>query len=298
MTAGIIIAVLVALLAGAGFAMANYSMGIRRQTLEEARAWQEAHYDLSWYDPLEKTDYTVTAEDGYVLHAQFLRNPACAGRDVLISHGYSDNRFGALKYAKIYLDRGFSVIVYDLRGHGLNEPTFCTYSVRESRDLLAMILDSRNRWPDMALFGLHGESLGAATTVAVLKEKPPVDFAVADCGFSDIVPVLRGAMRQMHLPGFLTGLASVCARVRFGYSYREMRPIESLAGNRIPVLFIHGADDAFILPEHSRRMKEAAGEYGELHLIPGAGHAASVLAGPETYRELVLSFLEKRFPGR
>ena len=298
MIVGIISAVLLILIAGIGFFFANYSMSIRRQTLEEARAWQESHYDLSWYDPLEKADYTVKSYDGYVLHAQYLRNTESTDRYVLISHGYTDNRFGALKYAKIYLDSGFNIIVYDLRGHGLNEPTFCTYSVRERKDLFAMILDSRERWPDMKFFGIHGESLGAATSVAVLEEHPPVDFVVADCGFSEIIPVLKGGMKQLHLPACLVDLASVCAGIRFGYRYQEMRPIDSLKDNRTPILFIHGAQDAFILPEHSEKMKEATQGYAEVHLIPGAGHAMSVLTDPETYRKLVFSFLQNQFPGK
>ena len=215
----IIIAVLIILLISLGFFLANYSMnGKNQQTLEEARTWQEEHYDISWYDPMEKTDYTVTSYDGYVLHAQFLKNPGDTERYILISHGYTDNRFGSLKYARMYLELGFNVILYDLRGHGLNEPAFCTYTVRERKDLLAMILDSRERYPDASLFGLHGESLGAATSIAVVEEKPPVDFVVSDCGFSDIVPVLEVGLKGMHLPGFLVNIASVCAKIRFGYS--------------------------------------------------------------------------------
>lgn len=299
MITGIIaVAVLFVLLTALGFFFANYSMSINRQTLDEAFAWQKAHYDLSWYDPLEKTDYTVTAWDGYILHAQLLKNPDQTDRYVLISHGYTDNRFGALKYAKLYLDLGFHVIVYDLRGHGMNEPTFCTYSARERKDLSAVIRDARERWPDAALFGLHGESLGAATSVAVLEEKPPVDFVTADCGFSDIVPVLKGGLQSMHLPGFLVDVASLCAKVRFGYSYQEMKPIDSLKENQIPILFIHGADDTFILPEHSRKMEAATRGYAEVHLIPGAGHAMSVLTDPDGYKSLVTSFLMMEFSDR
>ena len=297
MTAVIIAVLILALLMGLGFFLAKLPMTGRRQTLEEARAWQEEHYDLSWYDPLEKTDYTVKSRDGYILHAQFLKNPGDTDRYILISHGYTDNRFGALKYAYMYLELGFNVIVYDLRGHGLNEPAICTYSIRESQDLLAMIQDSRERFRNMAILGIHGESLGAATSVAVLKEKPPVDFVVADCGFSDIVPVLKGAMKGMHLPGSLVYLVSVCARIRYGYSFREMRPIESLRENHIPILFIHGAEDSFILPEHSERMKAATKGYAELHLIPGAGHAMSVLTDPKAYQAIVRKFLTEQFPG-
>ena len=91
----IILVVLLIMTAAFGFYGAGYSLNIRRQTLEEARTWQENHYDLSWYDPLGKTDYTVTSYDGYVLHAQFLPNPDRSSKYIIISHGYSDNLFGA-----------------------------------------------------------------------------------------------------------------------------------------------------------------------------------------------------------
>ena len=42
-------------------------------------------------------------------------------------------------------------------------------------------------------------------------------------------------------------------------------------------------------------MKDTKG-YAEVHLIPGAGHAESILTDPETYQQLVSSFLEKQFP--
>ena len=296
LTCIVVIGILLLLLCALGFFFANFSMSIRRQTLEDARTWQENHYDLSWYDPLEKTDYTVTSYDRYILHVQFLRNPESSGRYVLISHGYTDNRFGALKYAKLYLDQGFSIIIYDLRGHGLNEPTFCSYSVRERKDLMAVIRDSRQRYPDMQLLGLHGESLGAATSIAVLEEKPPVDFVVADCGFCDIVPVLKGSLRKMRFPAFLVNVASVCARLRFGFSYGTMKPVNALKENQIPILFIHGADDDLIPPEHSEKMKAKTRGYAEICLIPGAGHAASVLTDPSAYKSHVSSFLTKLFP--
>ena len=291
MVVGIIIIILIIVIIGISFFLAHQSMGIKRQTLEEARKWQEEHYDLSWYDPLEKTDYTVSSFDGYVLHVQMLQNPGDTNRYIIISHGYTDNRFGALKYAYMYLEQGFNVIIYDLRGHGVNEPTFCTYSARERKDLLALIRDTRERYPNAVILGLHGESLGAATSIAVLGEKPPVDFVVADCGFSEIESVLETAVRGMHLPGFLVKIASICAKIRFGYSYSDMRPIECLKDNHIPILFIHGAADDFILPEHSEKMHKVTAEYSELHLIPGAAHAMSILTDPEGYRKLVRDFL-------
>lgn len=289
----IILAVLCVLFVALGFFLADYSMKIRRQTLEQARQWQSEHYDISWYDTIKKQDYTVKSYDGYVLHVQKIFNSQPTDRYVLISHGYTDNHIGSLKYTRMYLDLGFNVILYDLRGHGENEPTFCTYSIRERRDLEALIRDSRARYPEAKLFGIHGESLGSATSIAVLEYKPPIDFVVADCGFSEITTVMQGGLRGMHLPAWLVHWASVCAKVRFGYYYHQMRPIDSLKDNQIPILFIHGDKDDFIIPAHSQKMQQATKGYSEIHLIPGATHAASILTAPEDYKRYVREFLQK-----
>ena len=288
-----LIGLLLLMLLLAGNYLCSFSMGVKRQTLEAARKWQEDHYDISWYDPLEKTDYTVESYDGYVLHAQFLKNPVPSEKYVIITHGYTDNRFGALKYAKMYLEFGFSVILWDLRAHGLNEPTYVTYSVRESRDLAKMIEDSRTRFPDMECLGLQGESLGAATSIAVLKYRQDLDFVVSDCGFAEIIPVLKVGLRGLHLPAFFVPVAGFFAKLRYGLFYRDMRPIDSLPENKVPILFMHGADDDFILPFHSEEMAKADSGPAEVHLIPGAKHAESMLKAPEKYREITRAFLEK-----
>ncbi|MBE6115384.1 MAG: alpha/beta hydrolase [Erysipelotrichaceae bacterium] len=288
----IILAVITVLLFAAGFRMADTTMSIKPQTLEEAREWQQEHGDISWYDNVEKTDYTVSSYDGYVLHVQLISNPEKSSKYVLISHGYTDNRIGSLKYADIYLDLGFNVIVYDLRGHGLNEKTYCSYSVREAKDLNALIEDSRERYPDADVFGLHGESLGAATSISCLQYKPDVDFVVSDCGFSDISGVLKGGLKMMHMPRFLVDVAGICAGIKYGIPFSQMKPIEALKENEIPILFMHGAVDRFIKPENSEEMQKTTKGYSELHLIKDADHAASVFTDHESYAEYVKEFLK------
>lgn len=271
----------------------SFVMNINRQTLEEAFTWQSEHYDTSFYESLKKDDYTVTSYDGYILHAEFLENPEPTTDYVIITHGYTDNRMGSLKYVSTYLDLGYNCIIYDLRGHGENEETFTTYGIREGKDLTYMINDTRERYPDLTSLGIHGESLGAATTVSCLKYKPYVDFAIADCGFSDIEGVLKELYRNAHAPAFLVDLADIGARIRYHYAIKDMRPVDALNDNEIPILFIHGEDDDFILPKNSEVMAERTKGMSEIHIIPGAGHAESVLKEPELYESIVKVFLDK-----
>lgn len=276
------------LLTAGGLFLSSYTMNGTRQTLEEALQWQRDHYDLSWFDRLETESYLVPSYDGYELHCLLCRCPEESNRYVILTHGYTDNRYGALKYARLYLDKGFHCILYDLRGHGENAPTFCTYSIREGKDLYEIIKDSYSRYGAEITLGLHGESLGAASTIAALQYGPQVAFAVADCPFADIENVLR-----TRAPAPAVGWASLWAKLRYGYAFSEMRPIDALKNSQVPLLLLHGAADNFISPENSRRLYQAAQGPKELHLIPGAGHAQSVLTAPEEYAAIVHAFLEK-----
>lgn len=281
-----------------GRTMAGFIMGIRRQTYDEARAWQSERIDLSRFDIPAKQTYKVESFDGYTLNVQLLINPEPSEKYIIISHGYTDNMIGSLKYAGIYLDLGFNVLIYDLRGHGENEPTYCTYTVRERKDLRELIKDTRSRHPDMELLGLHGESLGAATSLAVLYYQPETDFVVSDCAFSDLRMVLEGGLRSKHIPVSLLSFADIFIKMKYKVSFSGMRPIECLKGNKKPILFIHGQNDYLIPPYHSEMMVAVTEGYKDLRFIKGAGHAESVFVSPEEYKEYVKEFLDKVYGDR
>lgn len=294
----IIVVVLVVIVFGFSLWMAGFVMTGNRQTLEEAFAWQSERYDTSFYKDLEKTDYIVPGYEDYELHVEFLKNPEKTTKYIIITHGYTDNRMGALKYVKMYMNNGFNCIIYDIRGHGENESTFTSYGVLESQDLLCLIENTKNRYPKMTLLGLHGESLGSATTLTSLKYEPEVDFVVADCGFSDIENVLRKGYKDVGAPQFLFDLADFGAIVRYHYSLRDMRPIDSLDKNTIPILFIHGAADSLIPPKNSDDMAERTRGVKVLYHMENAGHAESILVNPVEYEKVVKKFLEENVKER
>lgn len=278
--------------------LASYVTNGHRQTFEETMRWQSERYDTSFYEKSEKTDYTVEADGGYLLHVQLLKAPVESSRYVIITHGITDNRIGSLKYARFYLDMGYNCVIYDLRGHGENDKTYTTYGDKEGRDLAKLIEDTRERYPDLTVLGIHGESLGAATTVMVLKYSPEVDFAVADCGYSDIENVLRKGVKDLKLPGFLIDMQNIGLKLRYGCSFNDMRPIDSLAGSTVPVMFIHGDEDKLIPPSNSQDMYDAAGGYREIHFIKGAAHAVSAIVAPEEYQQLLEAFTKEALSGK
>lgn len=273
--------------------LAHFVMNGKRPTLEEAWEWQSARYDTSFYYDLQKTDYLVDGYEGYQLHVQLLTNPQPTDRYVILTHGNTDNHIGSLKYVPLYMDLGYNCIIYDMRGHGEDEPTFATYGILEGKDLAELVKDTRQRYPKLSQLGLHGESLGASTTIEALSYAPEVDFAVSDCALADLESALTYKFASMHLPRFLVPLTGIGIRVLYGYTLDSMRPIDALDGNTVPILFIHGEADTTVPPQSAQELYNRTAGMRELHYVANADHAESILVAPEEYRETVAAFLEQ-----
>ena len=289
----VVAAILALLVLATALLLAYFVTHGKRPTLEEAWEWQSARYDTSFYTELDKTDYIVGGFDGYELHVELIRNPEASDRFVILTHGNTDNHIGSLKYVPMYLDLGYNCILYDMRGHGQDVPTFCTFGILEAKDLVELIKDTRRRYPGLSRLGLHGESLGASTTIEALAYMPAVDFAVSDCAFADVESVLRQRLQATHVAGPLVRLADLGLRILYRYSLDDMRPIEALDANTVPILFVHGEADTTVLPESARELYERTAGERELLYVAGAGHAESVLVAPDEYRANVAAFLER-----
>lgn len=237
-------------------------------TLDKEISWEKEHGLWGNYDSYEKEEYTVKGYKDYELHVTLVKNPVETDKYVIISHGFKSNRYGAVKYVDSYMDLGFNCIIYDLRDHGENEKTALSLGQFESEDLEKLIEDSYSRYGNIKL-GLHGESMGAATSLMVLAKKPKVDFVVADCGFSNLYDLLHAAYDVAKVGAVLPSV-NIAMKLRYGYDMKKTSPKDALVGNEVPVCFIHGEADTFILPENSQVNKAATAGYSELHLVPNA----------------------------
>lgn len=259
-------------------------------TLDKEISWEKEHGLWGNYDSYEKEEYTVKGYKDYELHVTLVKNPVETDKYVIISHGFKSNRYGAVKYVDTYMNLGFNCIIYDLRDHGENEKTALSLGQFESEDLEKLIEDSYSRYGNIKL-GLHGESMGAATSLMVLAKKPKVDFVVADCGFSNLYDLIYKAYDLAKTP-FVLPSVNTAMKLRYGYDMKKTSPKDALVGNEVPICFIHGEADTFILPENSQVNKAATAGYSELHLVPDAAHARSrEVLGEAEYRSIISNFL-------
>ena len=281
-----IIAIYCKFILGLASQMANPKVS----TLEKEMSWEKEHKLWGDYDDYEKEDYIVKGLNDYDLHVTLVKNPIPSDKYVIISHGFKSNRYGAVKYVDSYIDLGFNCIIYDMRDHGENAKATVSLGQFESEDLYKLIEDTYNRYGNIKL-GLHGESMGAATSLMVLAKKPKVDFVVADCGFDNLYDLIHTSYSVAKV-GFVLPSVNIAMKLRYGYDMKKTSPKDALVGNEVPICFIHGEADTFILPDNSQVNKDVTAGYSELHLVPNAAHAQSrEVLGEAEYRGIIGDFL-------
>ncbi|MCI5823186.1 MAG: alpha/beta hydrolase [Lachnospiraceae bacterium] len=296
MTLILLAVVLFALITLVGYLMMRFVTHPNRPDFEETRRLEIAQNYWGNYDSFPKETWDIQSYDGTILHGTYIPNNS--DKYVIFTHGYSYNRHGAVKYANIFYELGFNIYLYDLRYHGDNEhqKNYCTMGDAESQDLSAVIDAMKERFGQDIFLGIHGESLGAASSILVLKNHQDLSFCIADCPFCDLRTLLYYQAKQMfHMPKFMVHVANICYRILKGRNFFQISPLDAVRKNQVPLLLIHGEDDDFIPPEHSERLFAACPSttIKEIHMMPGAKHAGSYGANPTLYKEWVEHFLQR-----
>lgn len=277
---------------GIGALLGHQIVKPKHLSLKEEKQWEIEHETWDNYDNYTHVKYKVIGKKDYVLNCEYTETNPGSKKIVILSHGYTSNRYGAVKYVGVFSRLGYNCIIYDCRGHGSNQPAATTIGNLESQDLNELIKDTYTRFGEDIELGLHGESMGAATSISVLRYHPKVRFVVADCPFASLPELLKYLYDKKHI-GFLLDPVRKMTKKFYHVNLKKTCPRAALAGNKVPVCLIHGTADTYIPPQNSDQLAEATSGYKEVHKIEGARHAESrFVLGEEKYAQIVGEFLK------
>lgn len=223
-------------------------------------------------------------------------------RVVVLVHGMGISRglemYGRfLELAQALHRRDFAVLMIDLRGHGFSGPGRFSFGLNERRDVIGAADWLKTQGFQPGSIGILGVSMGAAACLGAAADDPDIGAIVSDCGFADVLPVMRAEFaRESGLPGFFLPGVIRAARLLFGYDISQSRPIDEAGRIHGALLLIQGMEDKMVLPENALRLKEAAPN-AELWMVPGAIHAGSFGADPREYARRVGDFFDANLKG-
>ncbi|MEH7301413.1 alpha/beta hydrolase [Neobacillus drentensis] len=258
------------------------------------REKEAGRYKPDEFESLPKQEVDIPSPFGYMIKG-LLIEPHKTNRYIIISHGVTETKMNSIKYANLFLERGFNAFIYDHRRHGESGGKTTSFGHYEKFDLKT-IVDwlKKEKGPNLEL-GIHGESMGAATMLlyAGLLEDG-ADFYIADCPFSDFKEQLAYLIKKDFklLPGLLLPIGDILLRVRDKYSIRHVSPISVIENIKHPVLFIHSQKDDFILPTMSKDLFEQKKGPKMLYLAENGRHAQSFNENRADYERVIDEFLE------
>ncbi|KIL44275.1 alpha/beta hydrolase [Jeotgalibacillus soli] len=249
------------------------------------------------YDQLPKEEVWIHSPSGYQIKAVFI-HPYPTKKYVIFCHGVTENKINSVKYMNLFLEKGFNAVIFDHRRHGESGGKTTSYGFYEKFDLKAVVDALLEREGNNVRFGIHGESMGAATALLYAGSvEDRADFYIADCPFSDFSEQLAYMMQKgRELPRsskLAISLANFFIRLRDGYRLQSIAPIEAVEHINKPVLFIHSENDGFIPSHMTEALFERKKGSKKLFIAPNGDHAQSYTANQEEYSQLISDFLEE-----
>jgi len=281
--------------AGAGVFFTNQIMYIKKKQDEEiiTRETSEGLFDMDAYEQLEKQTFTVPSPFGYKLNGTLIA-PYEHKNYIIFCHGVTVNSYNSIKYMNLFIERGWNVILYDHRRHGLSEGKTTSYGHYEKFDLQAIV-----HWAKLTLgtditLGIHGESMGAVTTLLYAgMVEDGASFYILDCPFSSFEEQLTYRLKEeFRLPSkYILPLANVFLKVRDGYSLKDVSPINAVQNIQKPALFIHSEEDDYILPYMTKALYAKKQGPKKLYMAPKGTHARSYADNGSHYKQIIDEFL-------
>jgi uncharacterized protein len=249
------------------------------------------------FENLPKREMVIQSPFGYGIKA-VLAEPHRTNNYVIICHGVTENKTNSIKYMNLFLNRGFNVLIYDHRRHGESGGKTTSYGHYEKFDLKAIVDWLRDEVGPLLQFGIHGESMGAATMLLYAGMiEDGANFYIADCPFSNFKEQLAYRLKtEMKLPPkvFLP-LGDVFLRIRDRYSINEVSPIAVIQNIKKPILFIHSKKDDYILPSMTKDLYDKKLGPKKLYLADYGVHAQSLNENRAGYERAIDEFLAEFF---
>ncbi|MEA4911491.1 MAG: alpha/beta hydrolase [Oscillospiraceae bacterium] len=265
-------------------------------------AFRDASIDAT--QSLEKREHTrldIRSDDGLRLSAAYFRCVPVSDKLAILVHGHNSHgmRGNAIKALR-YLDAGFNVLLPDNRACGRSEGKWETFGAKESRDTLRWIERIVSENKNAEIF-LDGCSLGGATVCLLAGMELPdnVRFLVSDCAFARAKDEFRYILKHCAgLPAFpFLYTLDLWDRMINRVSYKDQCPVDAVRRARVPMLFMHGAEDRYIPVSQAELLHNACSADNRLVLVEGAGHAAASMWGGDKYFDPVLEFAQKCMTG-
>ena len=183
---------------------------------------------------------------------------------IVFVHGIGSIRSGdrAVDLAGRLVDRGYNVLLFDLRAHGSSGGDKVSGGFYEQQDALGAIDFLVGRGTPIESIGVLGLSMGAGTSALAVAAEPSIRALVIDSSYANASELIgqeidRKTVLHYTVPLFLPTV-KVIAKHLYGIDLGALVPEQAVGRLGYPILVIHGMADTRIPFNHGERVYQAA----------------------------------------
>ncbi len=216
---------------------------------------------------------------------------------VVFAHGYRSDHLGdPVNFQQFYHEKGYNFLSVDHVASGNSQGNFVGFGYYESQDLHKWINHLISEYGEGIKIILHGVSMGGATVCQMASSVPEqVKMIVSDCAFTSGFDEFDNVIKSIGITktkALLKGFNAINKRVA-GYDFALTDVRESVKNAKVPMLFVHGADDDFVPTKMGYELYDLCGGVKDLLIVDGAAHAESIRVDAITYQSKLNSMIEK-----
>lgn len=246
-------------------------------------------------------DVTFRTSDGLTLRGWWFAAPQPRDRAVVLVHGKDQDRIDSAfdhgRIARALLAKGYSALLFDLRGHGESEGLRWGLGKQEALDIAAAVdLAAGKAKLPRSRVAIVAESMGAGSAMTALPLVPDVGPMVLDSVYTSATTVVEEVGPKVSgLPSWFTPGMVLMGRIFFGLDLDAVVPVQQVRAHpERAFLFVQCEEDATVALHHGLEMKAAsANTASELWVVRDCGHVRAFTRYPAEWEARVVAFLER-----
>jgi uncharacterized protein len=251
------------------------------------------HKDTNEPEPLFQYETVqLKTSEGIPIDAWYSKTDSSTSCVILL-HGYSSNKSFIEGEAAVFKQWGYSVLLFDLRGHGKSGGNATSFGMKETDELeKAFAFASQKGNINIILYGV---SLGAGICLkAVADNKIHPKAIIADVPFENLHSHFRGRARILGFPSEpFALLTTFWAGVEKGYNGFQHDISNYAKKVTCPVIVEWGEEDPLVLRKEVESIFNKLGSKNKkLITYPGVGHGGFVQNDPITWEKEMQAFLQ------
>jgi esterase/lipase len=240
-------------------------------------------------DTFKVSQISLKSNDGLKINAWVSGNNK--KNIVILLAGIGGNSSSMTERAALYLEKGFSVLLPDLRATGKSEGDIISFGWNERLDLLSCFRYLKSiGYENIAV---HGCSLGAATIAYSLDSINNYSFVVMESSYDNIDHAFAHRTFDSGFNRILFWPAYFFTELKIGTNADQLSPLNNVHLYSGPVLYLSGDKEKQIRLEEMQNIFNSIGSTKKtLHIFKGAEHEDFLRFDSISYKNVLSDFIQ------